>query len=108
MADLDGVEEFRRELRDRFGPIPEPALHLIDLAELRLLAQIWQVEAIRPDDAGNLVLTYRHRRRMETLEKLRNREVFIIDDQSAYVRVPPPDQKAETYVSLLKRLLQPN
>ncbi len=108
VADLDGVEEFRGELRDRFGPIPEPALHLIDLAELRLLAQIWQVEAIRPDDAGNLVLTYRHRRRMETLEKLRSREVFIIDDQSAYVRVAVPNQTAPTYVSLLKRLLQPN
>ncbi|MBY0586025.1 transcription-repair coupling factor [bacterium] len=108
VADLDGVEEFRREMRDRFGPVPEPALHLIDLAELRLLAQIWQIDAVRPDEAGNLVVHYRHRSRMATLEKLRNREIFAIDERSAYIRVPADQRSGESYVSILKRLLQPN
>jgi transcription-repair coupling factor (superfamily II helicase) len=108
VADLDGVDEFRKEMRDRFGPIPEPATHLIDLAELRLLAQIWQIDAIRPDDAGNLLLHYRHHKRMGTLERMRNREIFAIDEKTAYVRVPPDQRTGESYVLLLKRLLQPN
>ena len=35
---LDRLEDFRQELRDRFGPLPEPAEWLLRLAELRLLA----------------------------------------------------------------------
>jgi transcription-repair coupling factor (superfamily II helicase) len=108
IRDLDGLGEFRSELRDRFGAIPEAADNLIDLAELRLLAQVWQIDAVRPDDAGNLVLHYRHARRIETLEKLRQRAVFIVDPKSAYIRVPANQQNAQGYATILKRLLQPS
>ena len=108
IRDLDGLEEFRAELRDRYGPIPEPAENLIDLAELRLLAQVWQIEAIRPDDAGNLVAEYRNARRIGTLEELRKRQIFVVDPKCAYVRIPKPQQSARTYADTLKRLLQPS
>src|SRR5436305_7678472 len=35
---LERLEDFRQELRDRFGPVPEIAEWLLRLAELRLLA----------------------------------------------------------------------
>lgn len=108
IRDLDDLSEFRVELRDRFGPLPEAAANLVDLAELRILAQVWQIESVRPDPDGHLVLEYRDRRRLETLEKLRKREVFIVDATSAYIRVPPDGRRASAYAETLKRLLQPS
>lgn len=108
IRDLDGLDEFRAELRDRFGPIPEPTENLVDLAELRLLAQVWQIEAIRPDEAGSLVVEYRNARRIGTLEQLRKREIFVVDPKCAYIRIPKPEQNAKTYAVTLKRLLQPS
>jgi transcription-repair coupling factor (superfamily II helicase) len=108
IRDLDDLNEFRVELRDRYGPLPEAAANFVDLAELRILAQIWQIESIRPDPDGNLVLEYRDRRRLETLEKLRKREVFAVDAKSAYIRVPPDRRRAPAYAATLKRLLQPS
>lgn len=105
---LDGLTEFRDELRDRFGPLPEPAENMIDLAELRLLAQIWQIDNIRPDDQGNLLLAYRHSRRLATLEKLRERQIFAIDPRTAYIRVLPSERTARGYAAVLKRVLQPS
>jgi transcription-repair coupling factor (superfamily II helicase) len=40
---LERLEDFRQELRDRFGPIPRAAEWLIRLAEIRLLAARWQI-----------------------------------------------------------------
>jgi hypothetical protein len=74
----------------------------------RILAQIWQIDSVRPDEQGNLVVGYRNRRRLATLENLRKREIFAIDDQSAYIRVPANQRTAESYAAILKRILQPS
>lgn len=105
---LDDLDEFRRELVDRFGPLPQQAEHFLDLAELRLLAQIWQIESVRPNDDGFLVIHYRQRRRLETLEKLRNGSIKIVDPKSAFVFVRSEDRTAQGYARILKQLLQPN
>ena len=64
---LERLEDFRQELRDRFGPLPEPAEWLLRLAELRLLAAHWQVATIhleKPIEGGSgptdVVLGYRN------------------------------------------------
>lgn len=110
IRDLNDLADFRSELVDRFGPVPEVGQHLIELAELRILAQLWQIEAIRPDpNDGQLFLTYRSRRRIETLEKLRKSRVVVVDAKQAVVRVPPDEPRsARRYADLLKRLLQPS
>src|SRR5262249_12117035 len=46
---LDRLEDFRQELRDRYGALPETAEWLLRLAELRLLAAKWQVATIHLD-----------------------------------------------------------
>src|SRR5438105_4912756 len=40
---LDRLDDFRRELRDRYGPIPKPVEWLLRQAELRILASQWQI-----------------------------------------------------------------
>jgi len=43
---------FRQELRDRFGPPPEPVEWLLRLAELRLLAARWHIASIHLEGKG--------------------------------------------------------
>jgi transcription-repair coupling factor (superfamily II helicase) len=38
LMDLAGLETLRKELRDRFGPPPEPVVMLLTVAELKLMA----------------------------------------------------------------------
>lgn len=105
---IEDLETIRAELVDRAGPLPEIARHFLDLAELRLLAQIWQVESVRPDGDGSLVLKVRNSRRGETLERLRPGELKMVDAATAYAWVPRAEQQAQGYAARLKRLLQPN
>ena len=60
------VEGIREELIDRFGPIPEIAARMIELAELRLDAAAWQISAVT-HDARFIVLHYTARARIEQL-----------------------------------------
>ena len=38
LRDVDAIEDFRRELEDRYGPLPEPAAHLVDAVRFKVLA----------------------------------------------------------------------
>jgi transcription-repair coupling factor (superfamily II helicase) len=54
---LDDAEDIERELRDRFGPLPEPASNLIYILRLRLLAAGASVTQITVDpDSKQLVI----------------------------------------------------
>ncbi len=49
---LERLEDFRQELRDRYGPVPEAGDWMLRLAELRLLAARWQVGHVRLEGKG--------------------------------------------------------
>ena len=58
---LEKIDDFRQELRDRFGPLPEPAEWLMRLAELRLLAARWQVATVhleKPHELADQLLEF--------------------------------------------------
>src|SRR2546425_1284942 len=44
---LHKLADFRQEMRDRFGPLPESAEWLMRLAEVRLLAARWHIVRVR-------------------------------------------------------------
>jgi transcription-repair coupling factor (superfamily II helicase) len=46
VEDEDRLEEVRRELEDRFGPIPEEVEHLLALIALRIRAQALGIESL--------------------------------------------------------------
>jgi transcription-repair coupling factor (superfamily II helicase) len=48
----DDLEEIADELRERFGPLPEPALHLIWAARLKLLGEQADVKNLDWKSAG--------------------------------------------------------
>lgn len=80
----DEIKAVQEELRDRFGPLPEPAKRMLELAELRLDAAAWQIAAITAD-ARFIVLHYSDRRRVDQLAKHSSIPIRIVDRTRAYI-----------------------
>jgi len=102
---LDLLADFRRELIDRFGPPPPPAEHLLAEAELRVLAEGWQVGRIHVEDEY-VVLTYRSARRMEALARRHPGWFRVVDDRTAYVPLEEKHPKGATVATLVRSLLR--
>jgi transcription-repair coupling factor (superfamily II helicase) len=126
---LERLEDFRRELRDRFGPPPETVAWLLRLAELRLLAARWQVATIHLESknlvgqakesngtvsgtaAGygdgpiDVVLGYRNPRKIKRLAALSGGRLRVVDGSSAYYRLEPAEAEPLVLYQRLKDLL---
>jgi transcription-repair coupling factor (superfamily II helicase) len=123
---LDRLDDFRRELRDRYGPIPEAAEWLLRLAELRILASHWQIAEIHlegkwevaaespgtvvPGLAAtgpvDLVLEYRHPRKVERLAKRAEERLRIVNSHLAYFRLKPAEYDPLALFAAVKHLLR--
>jgi transcription-repair coupling factor (superfamily II helicase) len=107
---LERLEDFRQELIDRFGPVPEPAEWLFRFAELRLLAARWQVATLRLEQATPLsptdvVLAYRSARRIKQLADRSAARLRVVDQDSAYFRLQPEElEPLRLYQTLLNLL----
>jgi transcription-repair coupling factor (superfamily II helicase) len=108
---LERLEDFRQELVDRYGAVPEPAQWLFRFAELRLLAARWQVATVRLEQASpasptDAVLGYRNGRRIKALAAQSHGRLRVVDEESAYFRLQAgelePLQLFETLHGLLR------
>ncbi|MCS7167537.1 MAG: transcription-repair coupling factor [Gemmatales bacterium] len=99
------LAEFRAELQDRFGPLPEPVDWLIKQHEIRLLAQRWRIASIHLN-GPDLVLGYRQPVLMQKLARRFAKRLRIVDEVSAYYRLEPADIQPENIYHQLKTLLQ--
>ena len=105
MPDASKPDDFRRELRDRYGPVPEPAEWLLRAAEVRLLAARWQIVNVHRV-GKDLVLTYKSARLIKKLVATRGDErLRVVDEKSAYYRLAPGDDEPLALYGLLKGLL---
>ncbi len=109
---LDRLHDFRQEMRDRFGPLPEPAEWLLRLAELRLLAAQWKIATIHLEksaevgsSATDVVFHYRNARRIQELAARSNGRLRIVDDASAYLRPTNAELGPLALYTTLKNLL---
>jgi transcription-repair coupling factor (superfamily II helicase) len=116
---LDRLEDFKGELRDRFGPLPETAEWLLRLGELRLLAARWQIATVHLDGKGvkdgvldtslgpvDVVLGYRNPRKVNRLAQRSDGRLRVVDDKSAYFRLTPEETQPEALYACLKHLLR--
>jgi len=106
VATYDELAQFREELLDRFGAPPPPAERMLDLAELRLDAAVWQIAAIAVEEQ-HLVFTYADRRRVEQLVKSFRGPLRIVDERSAYLKVPQGLAQPEAFLTAAKSVLRP-
>ena len=108
------LEDFRQELRDRFGPIPEPAEWLLRVAELRVRASRWQVTTVhleKPVEGAvgptDVVIGYRSRRKIDRLAARSRGRLRVVDGTSAYFRLNPDESEPDALYHVLKDLLLP-
>ncbi|MBX6313851.1 MAG: transcription-repair coupling factor [Isosphaeraceae bacterium] len=101
------LADFRQELLDRFGPLPPAAENLLAEAELRILAERWQLDRIHVE-GGYAVLTYRSPKRIEALAQARPGRVRIVDEKTAYVPIDEEQKRLHGAVVAVavKALLQ--
>jgi transcription-repair coupling factor (superfamily II helicase) len=105
VASIDQLNEFRAELADRFGPPPEPVRRMIELAELKIDAAVWQIGAVFIEDRY-LVLRYSHRGRAEQLSKLCGGKLRVVDDHSAYLTLSKQLADPDSIIRLAKSVLR--
>ncbi|HTK75486.1 MAG TPA: transcription-repair coupling factor [Gemmataceae bacterium] len=104
VRDAAKLDDFRQELRDRYGPPPETAEWLLRQAELRILAAkrgVTNLHRIGKD----VVLTYRSKRNMQKLAEAADERFRIVDEKSAYYRVRPADEEPLKLFAALRSLL---
>ncbi len=117
----DRLEDFRKELRDRFGPPPEVVEWLLRLAELRILAARWQVATLHLEGKGaklkgaeeaggvdgplDVVLGYRNPRKIQRLAERSGGRLRVVDGASAYYRLDPGEADPLTLYNLLRDCL---
>jgi transcription-repair coupling factor (superfamily II helicase) len=111
---VERVEDFRQELRDRYGPVPAPAEWLLRLAELRLLAARWKVATVhleRPPEGvsgpTDVVLGYKNAKRIKALAERSAGRLRVVDAESAYFRLKPREESQAALYETLKQLLRP-
>jgi transcription-repair coupling factor (superfamily II helicase) len=107
---MQRLDDFRQELRDRFGPLPESAQWLVRLAELRLLAARWQIVDVHLEKslAGPLdvVLGYRNPRKIGKLATRSEGRIRVVDDATAYCRLEGTEDEPAELFALLQHLLR--
>lgn len=109
---LDRLEEFRREMRDRFGPVPEAAEWLLRMQELRIRATGWKVDRIHLEGPGDgvtgptyAVLGYRGPQKIKQLAQRTGGELKIVDGSKAYYKLAPTRLEAGPMYEDLRALL---
>jgi transcription-repair coupling factor (superfamily II helicase) len=105
VRDPKKLEDFRQELRDRYGPIPDVAEWLLRLAEIRLLAAKWQVASIHRN-GPDLVFGYRNAKRMAHLVERSKGRLKAIDEKDAYFRLQEGEEETGGMYDLLRGLLR--
>jgi transcription-repair coupling factor (superfamily II helicase) len=108
------LDDFRAELRDRYGPLPEATEWLLRVAEIRLLATRWQVTQVHLEGKGleeetgpvDVVLRYRNTRKIHRLERQSGGRLRVVDGETAYFRLKPAELEPMALYATLQTLLR--
>lgn len=105
VAEQKQLKDYRLELIDRFGPIPDQTERLLSLAELRIAAHHWGIHSVRMED-NYVVLGYGAPRKIRQLAELAGRQLRIADSQNAYLLLSSEVTTSDEIVICVKSLLQ--
>ena len=105
IRNLKKLEDFRQELRDRFGPIPEQAEWMLKMGELRLLAARWQIASLHRDGA-DLVFGYRGERLAKKLADRSDGRLKVVDEKNLYYRLKAGEDEPALLFQQLRHLLR--
>ncbi len=105
VTDLPMLEELSKDLTDAFGEPPRPAVLLLALTELRLLAGIFGIESIikRAPDA---ILKVGDAARAQAGLTGAPGTLRVVDESTIYFRPPPVYLEPDTLLLVLRNLLK--
>lgn len=107
LRELTRLDDFRKELRDRYGPPPEAVEWLLRTTEIRLLCVRWQIASIHRL-ANDLVFTYRNAEEARRLAAQSRGRAKVVDERSIYLRLKTEDDDTpEGIYRLLRSVLNP-
>jgi transcription-repair coupling factor (superfamily II helicase) len=107
LRDRKKLDDFRQELRDRYGPTPEAVEWLLRTTEIRLLCVRWHIAGVHRD-GPDLVFTYRNADKAKQLAALSRGRLKVVDEKALYLRLKPEDgEKPEELYRLLLAVLGP-
>jgi transcription-repair coupling factor (superfamily II helicase) len=102
---MEMLQALEQDLKDAFGEPPRPALILLALTELRLLAGIFGIESIirkEPD----VILTVRDALRAQAGLTGAPGRLTVVDEKTVYLRLPQGFLESDTLLMILRNLLK--
>ncbi len=105
VSTVDQLNELKSEVRDRYGPIPEPVEQMIRIRELQILAVKWQIDDIHLE-SSYAVFGYRNPKKINKLSRISEVPLRIVDDREACLVLPPKLTDPDELIELLKSVLQ--
>jgi transcription-repair coupling factor (superfamily II helicase) len=99
------LQQLEQDIRDAFGAYPTPVQTLLDLAELRVLAQPYRIRSItqRPPD---LIFSVEDIGLINTLLEQSPGSPRMADPNTVHLRLSPAWFEPRTLLGLLRRMLQ--
>ncbi len=102
---VSDVASLREDLRDAFGPIPEPVENLLALAEIRVLAQPWKIRSI-VRDPPDLIFAIDHLELAHALLAEGPGSPRLPDPRTVHWRLPPRLLEPKRLLDVLRRQLE--
>ncbi|MCE9567528.1 MAG: transcription-repair coupling factor [Planctomycetes bacterium] len=90
LRDMKKLDDFRQELRDRYGPPPTTVEWLLRTTEIRLLCVRWQISSVHRD-GRDLIFTYRSGDLAKRLSALSRGRLKVVDEKTIYLRLKVED-----------------
>jgi transcription-repair coupling factor (superfamily II helicase) len=100
------LEQLEKDIKDAFGPYPPAVQTLLDLAEVRILAQPYRIRSIsqkQPD----LIFTVDEMALLEPIFAASPGSPRIADPHTVHLRLSPAYFEPGTLLPVLRRMLQP-
>lgn len=104
LRDPATLADFRQELRDRYGPTPEPVEWLLRTTEARLLCVQWQIAGVHRN-GPDLIFSYRNAEMAKQLAASSRGRMKVVDEKSLYLRLRENEDAPEVMYKLLTVVL---
>jgi len=107
IENYDQINEFREELLDRFGKIPDATMDLFQRVELKLDAAVWEISSVRVIPPF-MVFEFNSRSRMEQLRSMSRSRLRLTDNGQAFWPLDKDYQWTDQrLLKLAKKILRP-
>jgi len=103
---FDELVKLRTEMRDRFGPVPQPVKRLMRLAEIKLEAAVWQINAIFIQEERYLGFRFSDPGRITQFTKASRFPLRSVNNQVVYVTLKPELLASVRLLKLVQSILK--